>query len=114
LPTGRQYFYVRFTPGTGDLDYGTDGVGWTNFANVGVLGGNIWEWRNVKLVADFVTGLFVRFVFLGIPYDMSAIPCVAAVAVAPWRWHVYIEVDSSDATQYEMRLDDVIVTIDQP
>ncbi len=114
LPTGRQFFYVRLDPGTGDLAHGTDAVGWTNFANVGILGGNIWEWRNAKLVADFVTGFFVRFVFLGIAYDMSAIPGRALVPAAPWRCHVYIEVDSSDATQYEMRLDDVIVTIDQP
>ncbi len=114
LATGRQFFYIRFDPGTGDLAWGTDAVGWTPFANVGVLGGNIEEWRTFKLVVNFVTGFFVRVVFLGIAYDMSAIACVAAGAIARRYWWVYIENDSTDSTQYEMRVDDVIVTIDQP
>jgi len=114
LATGRQFFYIRFEPATGDLDYGTDAVGWTNFANVGVLGGNIEEWRTFKLVVDFITGFFVRVVFLGVAYDMSAIAASAAAAIARRYWWVYIENDSTDATQYEMRVDDVIVTIDQP
>ncbi|TEU17687.1 MAG: hypothetical protein E3J25_01775, partial [Anaerolineales bacterium] len=104
LPTGRQLFYVRLTPATGDLDHGSDGVGWTNFANVGVLGGNIWQWRHVKMVVDFTTGLFVRFVFLGVVYDMAGIACDAMVALAPWHWYVMIENDSSTADQYILHL----------
>ncbi len=114
LPTGRQLFYVRFTPATGLLEHGMDPAPWTAFDNVGILGGNIWEWRNVKLVVDFVTGFFDKFVFLGTVYDMSAIPCQTMVILAPWNWHILIENDSTTDDQYEMHLDDVIVTIDEP
>ncbi len=114
LPTGRWIFYVRLTPGTGDLAHGSDAVGWTPFANVGALVANIWQWHNVKIVADFVTGFFVRVVWEGIPFDMSAIPALALAVLAPYYWTVLIENDSSTADQYYLHVDDVIVTIDQP
>lgn len=114
LPTGRQFFYVRLTPATGDLAYGDDLTGWTTFANVGALAPNIYEWHNIKLVAAFDTGFFVRFVWDGVPIDMSAIAATTAAALARYHWSVYIEVDSDTAEQRLLHVDDVIVTVDQP
>lgn len=114
LPTGRQLFYVRYIPATGDLAHGWDGGVWTPFANTAILAGNVWEWRNVKLVADFSTGFFDKLVLLGTVYDMSAIPCVTLAAFVPYNWEVFIENESTTADQYDLFLDDVIVTIDEP
>jgi len=113
-PAARQFFYVRLTPITGDLAHGSDGIGWTTFANLGALLCNIDAWHNVKLVVDFGTGFFVKLIWEGTAIGMGAIPCGTAFALAPYYWRILIENDSSTATQYEMRLDDVIITIDEP
>lgn len=112
--TARQYFYVRYTPLTGEVAHGSDGAGWTPFANTGPRLCNIWTWHNVKLVANFLTGFFVKFVWEGTPFDMRAIPCVTLGAAPPYYWLIYIENDSSTTDQYEMRLDNVIATVDEP
>lgn len=114
LPAERRFFYVRLAPTTGDLAHGDDLTGWTPFANIGVLAPNIYEWHNVKLVADFATGFFVKIVWDGVPIDMSAIAATTAAALARFHWSVYVEVDSTTAAQYLLHVDDVIVTVDEP
>lgn len=114
LPTGRLFAYVRFTPATGVVDYGSDLTGWTPFGNVGTIPGNVEEWHNIKLVADFDTGYYVKLVWEGVPLDMSAILCDTAGAMAREYWSILIENDNDAATQHSMYVDDVIVTIDEP
>lgn len=113
-PTSRLFFYVRLTPTTGVLAWGTDGAGWTPFATLGWVGWNVDEWHNVKLVADIETGYFIRFVWEGTAVDMSAIAGVALATAKPYNWMVYIENDADTAAQHSVYVDDVIVTIDVP
>lgn len=114
LPTGRQFFYIRITVATGDAAYGSDVTGWTPFGNVGGVVSNIWEWHNVKVVANFGTGYYVKLVWEGATIDMRAIPCDTAGALIRDFWTVLIENIGLDSDQYRVWIDDVIVTVDEP
>ena len=111
---GQRMFYVRLTPATGLLEYGSDAAGWTAFGNVDAVWGNVWEWRNAKLVVDFETGSFVKFVWQGTVIDMDGIMGLTAAPTLSRYWMTMIRHSCEGDVPKTVMADDVIVTIDEP
>jgi hypothetical protein len=115
LVNNRSYYgWVRFDFATGAIAYYSDIDTWMDF----VTGLNetleAWHYHTTKLVVDFNTNKYVRFLYAGQEYDLSsyAIPDQSTVAANYFAAQVWLKPKVQAA--YDIYLDDFILTEEEP
>ena len=109
----RPYFFIMYDHVTGELKYESAPGVWPVFATPGKLFDVSNNWHNFKLIADMVTGEYVRCYLDGEVYDMSGlVPNTGAWAQGPFLYAI-LRVYGSALTEGVVFFDNVIVTYNE-
>jgi hypothetical protein len=82
-----------------------DNVGWAE---------ELHAWYTMKVVMDLTKGKYVRAIINNDEYDISAINLTKAASVTPDQLLLQIFVWHTDNREYDVYLDDFILTTDEP
>ncbi len=107
---------VRLNVNTGALEYYNSSAGWTQFA---VRPGNRivtdpYAWYTAKIVADFDTNKYVRFMFSGTEYDLSAAELYVEANSSPEAASITLEMNPRTADGAICYVDDIVLTNNEP
>jgi len=113
---GTYMTYCRFAIdiALGLLQYYTDAGAWATLINGLTFINDRQMIYTLKIVADFSTGYYVRGMYGGVTYDMTALPMYHFLDATTPQLYVNIYAAGTIATNAVCYVDDVIVTQDEP
>lgn len=105
-------YLVRYNPSTGNVDVLIAGFVWQNFA-VGLASVGNGYFFGFKLVADLITGRYVRCIINEVEYNLSAFLPFSPLSAIPPR--IVPMVSATDvAATLVVYADDIIITQNEP
>lgn len=109
-----QYGNIRIDVANKKIAYMSAWLVWTDILDIDAVRVEEFCYYPVKLVVDFDTKKFVRLIYAGVEYDLSAYPLHTWVSYTTTLFEYAIALGSQTVGAQSIYVDDFILTMDEP